>query len=86
MRPDEAAVGLESSEIERNVRHRGRQDAAGRAARQIAFEGMAFRHAAAEFLDQFARRDAGGRKLDAGLPHTARHREAAKAFAFMTAL
>ena len=44
---------------------RGRQDAARGAARQIALEGVAVRHAAAEFVDQFARRDAGGRKLHA---------------------
>ncbi len=54
-RADEAAVFLQRAEIERDVVHRGRQDAARRAARQIGVERVAVGHAAAEFLDQFAR-------------------------------
>ncbi len=68
------------------VRHRRRQDAARGAARQIGLEGVAVRHAAAILLDQFARRDAGRRELDAGLLHAARHREAAEALALVAAL
>ena len=40
---------------------------------------MTIGHAAAIFLDQFARRDAGRRQHDARLLHTARHREGAEA-------
>ena len=51
MAADEAAMFLELAEIERDVGHVGRQDAARGAARQIAFEVVALGHAAAQ-LDQ----------------------------------
>ena len=54
--------------VERQVRHAGRQYPTGGAARQVGLEDMAVRHATAEFLDQFARRDAGRRELDARIP------------------
>src|SRR5450432_1275590 len=38
MRPNEAAVRLERTEIERNIRHAGRQDAARGAAREVGLE------------------------------------------------
>src|SRR4029077_18873228 len=41
VRADEAAIGLQRAEIERDLGHRGRQDAARGAARQIAHEDMA---------------------------------------------
>src|SRR5215472_4000442 len=47
---------------------------------------MALGHAAAEFVDEFARGDASGRELDAGIFHPARDRKAAEAFALMPAL
>src|SRR5262245_50158565 len=47
---------------------------------------MAILHATAEFIDQLAHGDAGGRELDARILHTARHGEAAEALAFMAAL
>src|SRR5260370_25473759 len=40
MRPDDAAVRLEGAEIERQIRHAGRQNAARGAARQIGLETM----------------------------------------------
>ena len=63
-----------------------RQDAARGAARQIALEDVAFRHAAAEFVDQLARGDAGRRQLDAGILDPARDREAARPLAPAAAL
>ena len=47
---------------------------------------MAVRHAAAEFVDQFAHGDAGGRQLDAGILDPAGHRKAAEALALVAAL
>ena len=83
---DEAAEFFQGSEIHRLVRHRRGQDAAGGAARQIALEGVAVGHAAAEFLDQFARGDAGRREHHARLLDAAGDREAAEAFALLAAL
>src|SRR3546814_6185915 len=59
VRSDEAALLFELAEVERDVRLRGGQDAAGRAARQVGLEGVAVGHAAAILRDQLARRDAG---------------------------
>src|SRR6185503_5724865 len=86
MRPHEAAVFFQGSEVEWLVRHRGRKYPARRATRQIAFEFMAVLHAAAEFLDQLARGDAGRRYHHARLFHAAGHREAAEALALLAAL
>src|SRR6266851_4940189 len=86
MRADEAAMRLERAEIERNVGHAGRQDAARGAARQIALEDVANSDAAAELVDQLARRDAGRRQLDAGRSYSAGDREAAHALTVVTAL
>ena len=86
VRPDEAAVFFQGAEVERNIGHRRRQDAAGGAARQIALERMAVGHAAAELLDQFARGDPGGGELDAGIFDPAGHRKAAEALALVAAL
>ena len=85
-RADEAAVFLQRAEIERDVVHRRRQDAAGRAARQIGVEGVAVGHAAAIFVDQFAHGDAGRRELHAGILDAARHRIAAQAVAAVAAM
>src|SRR2546427_12911423 len=81
MGADEAAVGLERAEIERQVGHGGRENSARGAARQIALEGVARQHAAAEFLDQLACGNAGGGELHARLAHAAGYREAAQALA-----
>src|SRR5215204_4936914 len=70
---------LERAEIERDVGHRGRQDAAGGAARQIALEGVSLGHAAAVLFDELADRNAGRRELDARVLHPSRDREGAKA-------
>src|SRR5262249_31136545 len=80
------AVFLQGSEIERQIGHAGRQYPTGGAARQVALEGVAIRHAAAELFYQFAHRDAGRRELDAGVLDAARHREAAKSLALVAAL
>ena len=85
-RADEAAVFFQRAEIERDVVHRGRQDAAGRAARQIGVEGVAVGHAAAEFVDQFAHGEAGRRELDAGILDAAGDRIAAQAVAAVAAV
>src|SRR5208282_556243 len=85
-RADEAAVRLERAEVERDVRQRGRQDAARRPAGQIALEDVALRHAAAIFLDQLVRGNAGGSELHARLLDAARDREAAQSLASVTAL
>jgi hypothetical protein len=71
VRPHEAAVFLQRAEIERQIGHGCRQDPAGGAARQIGLEVVAFRHAAAIFLDQLADADAGGREHHAGFAHPA---------------
>src|SRR5690606_34841884 len=83
---DEAAMRLELAEIERDVGHGGRQDAARRAARQVGGEAVPLGHAAAEILDQLARGGAGRRQLDAGVPDPARDRIAAQALAAALAL
>ena len=85
-RAGKAAVRLERAEIERDVGHRRRQDAARGAARQIALERVAVGHAAAEFVDQLARGDPGRGELDAGLAHPAGHREGAQPLAPVAAL
>src|SRR5215212_3133633 len=72
---------LERAEIERDVGHGGRQDAAGGAARQIAFEGVPVGHAAAMLVDELAHGDSGRGELDAGVLHPSRNREGAKALA-----
>ena len=58
--PMKTAVFFQRAEIERDVVHRGRQDAAGSAARQIGVEGMAVGHAATKLVDQFAHGDPAG--------------------------
>ena len=77
---------LERAEIERQVGQARRQDAARGAAREIALERMALRHAAAIFVDQLAHGDAGRRELDARLLDAARDREAARPLAAAAAL
>src|SRR6185369_1459435 len=72
-RSDEAAMRLQGVEVERDVGHTGRQDAAGCAARQVGIQLVTFLHAAAELIDQFTQRYAGGRELDARLLHAAAH-------------
>src|SRR6185437_11841742 len=86
VRPDKAAVFLQSSEIERDVGHRRRQNAAGWTAREISLEGVTVLHAAAELVDQLAHGDAGGSQLHARILHAARYRETAEALALVTAL
>src|SRR5258708_241121 len=83
---DEAAIGLERAEIERDAGHAGGQDAARSAARQVALEDMALRHAAAELVDQLTHGDAGGGELDAGRFDAAGDREAAHALALVAPL
>src|SRR5829696_9017849 len=77
---------LERAEIERDVGHRGRQDAAGGAARQIALEGVSLGHAAAVLFDELADRNAGRRELDARVLHPSRDREGAQALAAVAAV
>ena len=76
-----ADLGQRPAEIERKVAHRGGQDAARRAARQVGEQAVALLHAAAVFRDQFIERDAGRRQMHARLVDPARHREAAQAVA-----
>ena len=61
--PMKAAVFLQGVEIERDIAERGRQDAAGGAAREITVETMPVEHAAAVFIDQFTNRDARRRQV-----------------------
>ena len=86
MRPHEAAVLLQGSEVERQVTHRRGEDSAGGAAGQIRLEAMALQHPAAIFLDQLARGDAGGRQHDARFPDAAGDREAAQPLALAPAM
>src|SRR5438270_854386 len=86
MRADKAAIGLQRAKIERDVGHRGRQDAAGGTAWEIALEGMAVGYATAELVDQLARGDPGGRQLDARRLDTPGDGEAAQPLAVVTAL
>src|SRR4029077_6862558 len=86
VRPHEAAVFFEGSEVERDIGHGCGQDAAGRTARQVALELVTVLHAAAEFVDQLTHRNAGRRQLDARILHTARNGKAAEAFGLVTAL
>ena len=65
-RADEAAVFFQRAEIERDVIHRGRQDAAGRATRQVGWN-VTVGHAAAEFVDQLAHGQTGRRQFHAGI-------------------
>src|SRR5262249_57586883 len=67
VRPHEAAVLFQRAEVERQIRHRGRQNPAGGTAGQIALEAVTLLHAAAILLDQLARADAGGSEPDAPL-------------------
>ena len=85
-RADEAAVRLQRIEVERDVRLRRRQDAAGGAARQIGVELVALEHAAAVFIHQLAQRDSGRREMHARLLHPSGNGERARAFAPMAAL
>src|SRR6516164_617084 len=80
-RTDQAALGFECPEIEWNVRERGGQNAARRAARQIALEMMAFGHAAAILVEQFARGDAGRGELDTRVLDAPGHRKGAASLA-----
>ena len=77
-RADEAAVGLQGVEVEREVGERGGEDAARGAAGQVGEQAMAGLHAAAVLVHQLAQRDAGGGQVHAGLVHPPRHREAAQ--------
>ena len=70
-RTDQAAMLLKRAEIERDVGHRGGQYAARGAAREVALEDMAGRHAAAMLLDQLADGDPSIGNLDAGPVHPA---------------
>src|SRR5206468_8545616 len=77
---------LQRVEIERNVAHRRRQDAAGRATRQIRVELVTILHPAAEFSDQLAYGDAGGREMHAGILHAPRDGKRPQTFATVTPL
>src|SRR6516164_5768005 len=86
VRPNETTVLFQRPEIERDIGHGCRQNAAGGATRQIALETVAIGHAAAEFVDQLANGYASRRELDAWIFHPTGHREAAETFAFVPAL
>src|SRR5260221_12059891 len=86
MRADEAAIGLQRAEIERDVGQARGQDTARRAAWEVALEGMAVGHPTAELVDQLAHGDASRGELDAGRLDAAGDREAAHALAVMAAL
>src|SRR5690606_36753295 len=73
---DEAAIRGEYVEVERLVRERRRQYAAGRAAGEEGIQLVAVRHAASE-LDQLARADAVAGEVDAGTSHATAHAEVA---------
>ena len=66
-RADEAAVGLQGVEVERQVGERGGQDAARGAAGQVGEQAVARLQAAAVLVHQLAQADAGGGEVHAGL-------------------
>jgi hypothetical protein len=72
-------VLLERPEIERDVVHGSRQDAAGGAAGQVGAERVVLRHAAAMLGDQLAHGNPGRGDLDAGPFHPPRDRNGAQA-------
>src|SRR5690606_19468985 len=80
-RADEATVLVQRIEIERDISHGCRQDAARRAAGQIAIESVAVQHAAAVFVDQLLDGDAGRRQMHARLLHATGDGEGTQAFA-----
>src|SRR5262249_49791989 len=69
VRTHKTTVLFEGSEIERNIRHRCRKNAARGTPREIGLERMAVLHAAAELIDQLAHGDAGRRQLHARILH-----------------
>src|SRR5262249_6914650 len=85
-RADETAVFFQRSEIERNVVHRGRQNPARGAARQISMEYVSVRHAAAILVDQFAHGNAGRRELDTWIFYATRYRVTAQTIASVAAM
>src|SRR5262249_23181321 len=78
-RADEAAVFFKRAEIERDVRHRCRQDTARGSARQIRRELVSVAHAAAILVDELLHRDSGGREFHAGILDASGDREGAQA-------
>src|SRR5262249_55521783 len=85
-RANEAAAFFQRPEVERNIIHRGRQDAPGRAARQIGLERVAFGHAAAELVDELAYRHSRRGELDPRVAYPSRDRKAPGALAAVAAL
>ena len=85
-RADEAAVLFERAEIERDVGHARRQDAARRAARQVGRECVPVAHPAAKLVDQLAHGDARRRELHAGILDSPRDGRSAQALAAVAAL
>src|SRR5262249_28089090 len=86
VRPYEAAISFEGSEIERDIGHGSRQNPPGGSAWQIALELVTILHPAAELVDQLTHRDACRRQLDARNLPPSRHREAAKPLAVVPPL
>src|SRR5260370_10979177 len=81
-----ASLTFEGPKLHWDVRHPGRQYAAGSATRQIAFEGMPVGHATAKFVDQLARGDPGRGDLHSRIAHPSRYRERPQPLAPVAAL
>src|SRR5260370_10928848 len=69
-----ASLSFECPKIHWDVRHPGRQYAAGGAARKLTPECMPVGHATAKFVDQLARTDPARTDLDPRIPHPPAHR------------
>jgi hypothetical protein len=82
---DEGAMLLELPEVERDIGHVRRQDAAGGAARQVALEVVAVGHVAAQ-LDQLPAGRASRGQHHAGFLHAPRDRIGAQALGAVLAL
>ena len=77
---------VERIEVERNITHRSRQNAARSAAGQISVELVTRQHAAAVLFDQFLGRDARRGQMHTRLFDSPRYRERPQALAPVTAL
>ena len=85
-RADEATVGLQGIEVQRDGVQRGGQNTARRAAGQVGIKGVPGLHAATVFVNQFLNGDAGSGQLDAGSIDAARDRKRTQAFAAIAPL
>ncbi len=77
-RTNEAAIGFQCAEIQRQIAQTRGENSARRAAGQVRLEGVTIGHPATEFVDQFTHRNPGGGEFDAGFLDAARDGETAQ--------